>query len=101
MSELIIKRTIWIDNEPGPKCFCGGKTTIRQIEDGHWVVWCSPHNHQGKMRTAITPLPSIRPENWDELTWDDIRNLSSECDNEFENTEWFKGQRKNVREIIR
>lgn len=62
----------WQDKEPGPECTCGCPTFVSVLE-GHLPMFiCFMHTYEAG---ACFPLPKDRPENWPNLTNDEIKEL--------------------------
>ena len=56
--------------EKGPPCYCGFKTTwVEPSEDGPPTLICFAHT---KASGAAFPLPKDRPDNWPDLTKEEL-----------------------------
>lgn len=64
----------WTHGEAGPECFCGMPTGIVLSADGKRVdLLCFCHTYEAG---AMFPLPlNGRPDNWPNLTNDEIKEL--------------------------
>ncbi len=64
----------WTHGEKGPECFCGMPTGVVVSEDGKRVdLLCIFHSYEAG---AMFPLPvNGRPENWPNVTNDEIKAL--------------------------
>ncbi len=59
----------WVNQEKGPECYCGMPTAVVVLESGRAELLCIFHtNAEG----AMFPLPKERPENWPDLTKDEL-----------------------------
>jgi hypothetical protein len=58
----------WV-KEKGPPCFCGCPTWVEPDLGGEATLICIFHT---KEAGASFPLPSARPENWPNLTQDEL-----------------------------
>lgn len=61
----------WIEKEPGPDCFCGCPTMV-VLHDGGVDLLCFFHTNEAG---AMFPLPEERPENWPNLSEDEMAEL--------------------------
>lgn len=63
----------WQDREKGPECFCGAPTCVVVSKDGRVDLLCFFHTYEAG---AMFPLPrNDRPENWPNLTSDEMSAL--------------------------
>jgi hypothetical protein len=58
----------WKNGEPGPTCFCGMPTAVSATKTGAVLV-CIFHE---KSAGAFFPLPKDRPDNWPNLSDDEM-----------------------------
>jgi hypothetical protein len=64
----------WIDGESGPTCLCGWPTIVTVTETGP-VLLCFGHSkHAGRSWR----LPKERPDNWPDLTDDEMETVIRE-----------------------
>ena len=68
----------WTDGEEGPKCCCGWPTRV-SIVDGKPMLWCFGHSDEAG---AWWPLPPEKPDNWPNLTGDEMESLIESADKE-------------------
>ncbi len=61
----------WIHNEGGPTCFCG-ETTIVKILTHEILLLCLLHE---KEESAVWTLPPNKPENWPNLSNEEMEKL--------------------------
>ena len=62
----------WQDKEPGPVCACGCPTFV-SVGPNHLPVFiCIFHSYEAGVSFA---LPKERPENWPNLTYDELVTL--------------------------
>lgn len=61
----------WTDKEPGPDCFCGFPTVV-VLYEGRADLLCFFHTNEAG---AMFPLPEERPENWPNLSDEEIDDL--------------------------
>lgn len=63
----------WVSGEKGPQCFCGMPTSVMLYDDGSAGLLCIFHRYEAG---AIFPLPTNgKPDNWPNLTNDEIKSL--------------------------
>lgn len=62
----------WQDKEPGPECTCGAPTFVSVSEGNLPIFICIFHTYEAG---ACFALPKDRPENWPNLTNDEIKEL--------------------------
>ena len=67
----------WTNGEKGPECFCGMPTGVVVSQDGKRVdLMCIFHTYEAG---AMFPLPrDKRPDNWPNLTNDEMQKLVEE-----------------------
>jgi hypothetical protein len=61
----------WKDGEEGPKCTCGWPTTV-SVQEEEVILWCLGHTYE---QGAYWKLPSERPDNWPNLTHEEMAVL--------------------------
>lgn len=65
----------WEDREPGPTCFCGMPTCV-VVSDDRVDLLCIFHEFEAG---AMFPLPkNNKPENWPNMTDDEMKSLVDE-----------------------
>jgi hypothetical protein len=62
----------WIDHEKGPECFCSMPTGVIVHEDGTADLLCIMHTYEAG---AMFPLPAERPDNWPDLSREELNAL--------------------------
>ncbi len=78
---------MWTDKEAGPQCTCGWPTVVSITEGRLPILWCFGHT---KEEGAWWPLPSEKPENWPNLSNEEMQTLIEKGEaehNEKENEE--------------
>ena len=61
----------WQDKEKGPECFCGMPTRVFLTNDKPALLCLFHTNEEG----AMFPLPAERPENWPNLSTEEMVSL--------------------------
>jgi hypothetical protein len=59
----------WTGKEKGPDCFCGCPTWVEPVGSGPPILICIFHS---KEAGASFPLPADRPDNWPNLTPEEL-----------------------------
>jgi hypothetical protein len=74
--------------EKGPACFCGGPTWVEPWPEGAELV-CLLHT---KAAGASFPLPAARPDNWPDLTREELHAFMTQGAKEAEEREVADGE---------
>ncbi len=73
----------WVKGESGPQCTCGWPTVVCVLEDGVHLM-CFGHT---KAEGAMWPLPNDKPENWPNLSDEEMQALVEKGDAEHNHIE--------------
>jgi hypothetical protein len=76
--------TEWIQSEQGPECYCGWPTVVVVHENGLASLMCFGHT---KEEGAMFPLPANKPDNWPNLTHQEMQTLVEQGSAEHEEKE--------------
>ena len=81
----------WTDKEEGPTCYCGMPTVVVVDEDGKADLLCIFHTQAAG---ALFRLPrDKRPDNWPNLTDDEVDALMAEGQLEYDDEDDNEEQR--------
>lgn len=61
---------MWANNEDGPDCYCGNPTVVKIIPPRGAILICLFHT---SAEGVYQQLPDEAPNNWDEVTIEDVR----------------------------